>query len=41
MINGVFNFYEQKRIEVIYIEENNVVITVTVYVFFGKWEILS
>ena len=30
--------YEQKRIEVIYILEEEVVVTVTVYVFYGKWE---
>lgn len=31
-------YYEQKRVEVIYTIEGNVVITVTVYVFYGKWE---
>jgi hypothetical protein len=31
-------FYEQKRVEVFYIMENDVVVTVTVYVFYGKWE---
>ena len=31
-------FYEQKRVEVIYTVEKDVVITVTVYVFYGKWE---
>ena len=31
-------FYEQKRVEVIYTVERNVAITVTVYVFYGKWE---
>jgi hypothetical protein len=31
-------YYEQKRVEVIYILENGVIITVTVYVFYGKWE---
>lgn len=31
-------YYEQKRIEVIYIMENDVAVTVTVYVFYGKWE---
>lgn len=30
--------YEQKKIEVIYIPEENKIITVTVYVFYGKWE---
>jgi len=32
-------FYNQKRVEVFYIEERDVIITVTVYVFYGKWEI--
>ncbi len=31
-------FYEQKKLEVFYILENNLIITVTVYVFFGKFE---
>ncbi len=31
-------YYEQKRIEVYYIVENNRIITVTVYAFYGKWE---
>jgi hypothetical protein len=31
-------FYEQKRVEVIYVTEPDVVVTVTVYVFYGKWE---
>jgi len=30
--------YEHKRVEVIYTLEKNVVITVTVYVFYGTWE---
>jgi hypothetical protein len=30
--------YEQKRIEVVYMMERDVAITVTVYVFYGKWE---
>ena len=30
--------YEQKKIEVYYIEENNTIITVTVYVFYGKFD---
>lgn len=32
-------FYNQKRVEVFYIEERDVIITVTVHVFYGKWEI--
>ena len=31
-------YYEQKRVEVFYITEGSVIITVTVYVFYGKWE---
>ena len=31
-------YYEQKRVEVFYTIEENVVVTVTVYVFYGKWE---
>ena len=30
-------FYEEKRVEVFFIIENNFVITVTAYVFYGKW----
>ncbi len=29
-------YYEQKRVEAIYVEERNTLITVTVYVFYGK-----
>ena len=32
-------YYEQKRVEVIYMIEQNKIVTVTVYVFYGKWEI--
>ena len=31
-------FYEEKRVEVIYIEEKETIITVTVYVFYGEWK---
>lgn len=31
-------YYVQKRIEVFYTMEKDAVITVTVYVFYGKWE---
>ncbi len=31
-------FYEQKKIDVIYTIDNNLIVTVTVYVFYGKWE---
>ena len=29
--------YEQKKIEVIFTEQGDSIITVTVYVFYGKW----
>jgi len=31
-------YYEQKRVEVFYTIEKDAIITVTVYVFYGKWE---
>lgn len=31
------SFYEQKRIEVIYTIESDKIITITAYVFYGKW----
>ncbi|MFH0812769.1 MAG: DUF4258 domain-containing protein [Pseudomonadota bacterium] len=31
-------YYEQKRVEVVYTLERNIIVTVTVYVFYGKWE---
>ncbi|MGC8786800.1 MAG: DUF4258 domain-containing protein [Anaerolineae bacterium] len=31
-------FYDHKRVEVIYTVENDVIVTITVYVFYGKWE---
>ena len=31
--------YEQKKIEVFFGIEGDVIVTVTVYVFYGKWEI--
>lgn len=35
---GVFgNGYEQKRVEVFYTMEDDTIVTVTVYVFYGKW----
>jgi hypothetical protein len=30
--------YDQKRVEVIYTLEKETVVTVTVYVFYGRWE---
>jgi len=32
-------YYEQKKVEVIYTIEGGKIITVTVYVFYGKWEV--
>jgi hypothetical protein len=32
-------YYEQKKIEVFFAIEGDVIVTVTVYVFYGKWEI--
>lgn len=31
-------YYEQKRVEVFYMVERNKIVTITVYVFYGKWE---
>jgi len=31
-------YYEQKRVEVFYTTEGQTLVTVTVYVFYGKWE---
>lgn len=31
-------YYEQKRVEVIYAVEGETLVTVTVYVFYGRWE---
>lgn len=32
-------YYEQKKIEVFYTVEQGKIITITVYVFYGKWEV--
>ena len=32
-------YYEQKKVQVIYVLQEELVITVTVYVFYGKWEV--
>lgn len=32
-------YYEHKRVEVFYMMEGEKIITVTVYVFYGKWEV--
>lgn len=31
-------YYEQRKVEVIYAVEKETAVTVTVYVFYGKWE---
>jgi hypothetical protein len=31
-------YYEQKKVEVFYLIKGDKIITVTVYVFYGKWE---
>ena len=37
--NRLNKYYEEKRVEVFYTVEKNIIITVTVYVFYGKWEV--
>jgi len=32
-------YYEQKRVEVFFIIEGDEILTITVYVFYGKWEV--
>ena len=31
-------YYKQKRVEVFYVIEESIIITVTIYVFYGEWE---
>jgi hypothetical protein len=31
-------YYEEKRVEVVYVEEGDLIVTVTVYVFYGEWK---
>ncbi len=31
-------FYEHKRVEVMYVQDGNEIVTVTAYVFYGRWE---
>jgi hypothetical protein len=31
-------YYEEKRVEVIYVEDEEIIFTVTVYVFYGEWK---
>ena len=37
--NRLNKYYEHKRVEVFYLIEGDKIITVTVYVFYGKWEV--
>jgi len=37
--NRVGRYYEHKRVEVFFVVDGDVIVTVTVYVFYGKWEI--
>ena len=37
--NRLGKYYEHKRVEVFFVVEGDVIVTVTVYVFYGKWEI--
>jgi hypothetical protein len=32
-------YYEQKKVEVFYVMEESLMVTVTVYVFYGEWEV--
>lgn len=32
-------YFDQKRVEVIYTIEDDIIVTITVYVFYGKWEL--
>jgi len=36
--NRLNKYYKQKRVEAFYVIEGDKIITVTVYVFYGKWE---
>ncbi|MDI6788953.1 MAG: hypothetical protein QME51_11330, partial [Planctomycetota bacterium] len=31
-------YYEQKRVEVFYATEGDIIVTITVYAFYGKWK---
>ena len=32
-------YYDQKKVQVIYVVQEEVAVTVTVYVFYGEWEV--
>ena len=36
--NRLGKYYEHKRVEVFFAVEGDVIVTITVYVFYGKWE---
>jgi hypothetical protein len=36
--NRLDRYFEQKRVEVFYTIEGDTIVTITVYVFYGKWE---
>jgi hypothetical protein len=36
--NRLNRYFEQKRVEVFYTIEGDRIVTITVYVFYGKWE---
>jgi hypothetical protein len=37
--NRLGKYYEHKKVEVFFVVEGDVIVTVTAYVFYGKWEI--
>jgi len=37
--NRLDKYYEEKKVEVFYTIEKDIIITATVYVFYGKWEV--
>jgi len=37
--NRLNRYFEQKRVEVFYTIEGDRIVTITVYVFYGKWEV--
>ncbi|GAH84439.1 unnamed protein product [marine sediment metagenome] len=37
--NRLNKYHEEKRVEVFYTIERKKIITVTIYVFYGKWEV--
>jgi mannose-6-phosphate isomerase-like protein (cupin superfamily) len=38
-MNRLGKYHDHKRVEVFFAVEGDVIVTVTVYVFYGKWEI--